>query len=1027
MPRTIEDMQDTVELVPSGENRSEAVGAPPPSSEFGEAPPQHYRLIALAGVLVAFASVIAFGKLLPQMFPGEADNIVATSVGAPRTTSLLSSAGVVWRLRNANGSINVPASVPCIVHEALLAAGVLRGDPLYRFNEVEWAWVALDDWIFEAVFNLDANDACASSEQACVLRLEGVDTVAAFTLNGAALGSTSSAFVRHELPIARNALHTGTNRLRVAIRSALSYAREQSEAYPYEVPHTQYYHVWSEPSHRNFVRKSASDFGWDWGGSYVPSGLVGGVSLREADPTRAELEGVGVRQQHLPNGSVALHVSGWLTSTGAAAAGVTLKVVVCFPECEPSSAQASPQASSARWYGEGALHDAAPAAHHRVDLSSAAGAAVVAPPIIIDHPHLWWPRGSGEAHLYELQAAICVECAKPISRSGFITRTIGLRTVELVTESAQPPAPGLPNGTSFYFRVNGVSIFAKGANVIPAHVFPTSEWDSSARWSWLLEQAAAANMNMVRVWGGGRYQPDTFYEMASRLGLMVWQEMIFACALYPRDSAFLALVEREVSEQVRRLATHPSIVIWGGNNENEAALNWYAQSRDRRDVYLTDYVKLYVDTVMPAIRNADPDRRPAVDTSPSNGLLSEGDPYVKRWGVTSTKAHASAGSWGDIHYYNYQADCEDPDTYPLARFVSEHGFQAFPAMDVYENVTGPDDWSRESRFSTFRMRHPDGNAQALAMITRHYRVPPTYASAAAAGGAAADATQRRLFDEYLWLTQLQQARCYETAFTHWRRHRSAAVNTMGILYWQLNAIWQGPDWSTIEYDGRLRLSHHATRRAFAPLLLSALHDKHAAGHWLSIHMSNDASRLVGGTLCVQLYRWRDAPAVPIAEVERTVVIDAASSHEVWRVDLAAMVQAASVTAPSLSAALSAVYVRLSFSPTATGDAASTAFHWPVPFKQVDLPMARPRVVHAEQMSPTTASIRVATNLTAAFVTLECAAVIGAFSDAGFLLSAGAAPSTVVFTAQQPFELDRFVAALRVRSLRDTYWYQTWSD
>ena len=130
---------------------------------------------------------------------------------------------------------------------------------------------------------------------------------------------------------------------------------------------------------------------------------------------------------------------------------------------------------------------------------------------------------------------------------------------------------------SFFFRVNGHDVFAKGANVIPAHVFPTAEWTADgtgSRWAWLLKQAAAANMNMVRAWGGGRYQPDAFYELASRLGLMVWQEMIFACALYPRNSAFLGLVDREVREQVSRLATHPSIVVWGGNNENEAALNW---------------------------------------------------------------------------------------------------------------------------------------------------------------------------------------------------------------------------------------------------------------------------------------------------------------------------------------------------------------------------------------------------------------------------------------------------------------------
>ena len=566
-------------------------------------------------------------------------------------------------------------------------------------------------------------------------------------------------------------------------------------------------------------------------------------------------------------------------------------------------------------------------------------------------------------------------------------------------------------------------------------------------------------------------------------GLMVWQEMIFACALYPRDESFLALVDAEVRQQVRRLATHTSIVIWGGNNENEAALNWYEPSRGQRDLYLTDYVKLYVDTVMPAIRATDYDRRPAVDTSPSNGLLSV-DPYVKRWGVTSTKAKASAGSWGDIHYYNYEADCEDASTYPLARFVSEHGFQSFPSMDVYDKVTDQIDWSRESRFSEFRMRHPDGNAQELAMISRHFRVPPANCTPPAAGQPA-HCEQRRLFASYLYLTQLQQARCYETAFTHWRRHRSTNANTMGILYWQLNSIWQGPDWSTIEYDGRLRLAHHASRRAFAPLLLSAVRSVSARGiadsggtpdtvqgtggatdapHVIDIHLSNDLPYEIEGDLRVELYRWGDAPARPVAHAERPAAVGAASSHLVWRdLDLATLLaQQQPGTMPS------AIFARLSFAPresmpaddrlkpsqvkpgmVTSGEVNSgqvnsgqvksgqvksgptndegggtpsiaMAWHWLAPFRDVDLPAATPRVLSVTQLSATSAIVRLSSDATAAFVSVECSAVVGAFSDAGFLLLAGDAPTSIWFVAQEPFEKKAFETALRVTSLRDTY-------
>ena len=208
----------------------------------------------------------------------------------------------------------------------------------------------------------------------------------------------------------------------------------------------------------------------------------------------------------------------------------------------------------------------------------------------------------------------------------------------------------------------------------------------------------------------------------------------------------------------------------------QARQDFFAAGEDRQKLAAAEaetdalQARLWAD-LMPAVRAADHARSPSVDTSPSNGLISGGDPYVKRWGVTSTKRHASAGSRGDIHYYNYQADCEDPSTYPLARFVSEHGFQAFPSMDVYEGVTSPGDWSRDAPFGAFRMRHPDGNAQALAMMARHFRVPPADCGPPPCHGCSppCDQTaQRALFASYLYLTQLQQARCYETAFTHWR-------------------------------------------------------------------------------------------------------------------------------------------------------------------------------------------------------------------------------------------------------------------
>ena len=611
----------------------------------------------------------------------------------------------------------------------------------------------------------------------------------------------------------------------------------------------------------------------------------------------------------------------------------------------------------------------------------------------VESPRLWWPRGYGGQPLYELRARL----NGSDDDGAWLSRRVGLRTVRLVQDAAAAPAAGHPAGTTFFFEVNGVEVYAKGSNLIPLSVFEDRVTDEDIEWT--LSQAVDGNMNMVRVWGGGRYQRDSFYDAADRLGLLLWQEMAFACALYPRDAAFLSLVSREVDEQVRRLATHPSIVIWGGNNENEGAMHWYTPSQTvaGRDIYLADYVKLYVDTIRPAVLGADADGRPFVDSSPSNAVLSY-EPYVKRWG------DVQAWSWGDVHYYNYDADCEDRTTYPQGRFVSEHGFQSFPSFRLYRNVTAPADWSRESSQLFYRQRHEHGNEQVLAMIGRHYAVPPANASDAA--------TQQQIFDDYLWLTQLQQARCYETAFGEWRRLRAAPAHTMGILYWQLNDVWPGPSWSTLEADGSQRVAHHAVRRAFAPLLLSATDE----GDTFGVHLTNDGAA-ASGTLTVELFRWADAaPAAPAAAVPAAKVsVGAHTSTLVSTAHLAPLL-AAAATDRNHSV------VRLTFAPDGDGAAPPVvAFHFLTPFKYAKLPSAAAanlRITKVEQTAPDSATVAVAADATAAFVTLESLAVVGAFSGGAFTLLAGGA-ATVTFRAREHFSVDALRRGLRVRSLADT--------
>lgn len=247
-----------------------------------------------------------------------------------------------------------------------------------------------------------------------------------------------------------------------------------------------------------------------------------------------------------------------------------------------------------------------------------------------------------------------------------------------------------------------------------------------------------------------------------------------------------------------------------------------------------------------------------MDSSPANGLVSE-DPYVKRWGYPGDL------HYGDLHHYDFYSDCELPASFPNARFVSEFGFQSLPSFETYAKALAPADYNRKSEMLLFRQRHEGGNDQIEYMIDLHFKLPP---AEAAGGGAAA---QAKVFDDYLYLTQLQQSRCYETAITNWRRQKGAPARTMGALYWQLNDVWQGPTWSSIEYGGKWKPLHYTIKRVFAPIIVSGYQD--AGTGTVFVHLTSDLKPedAVAGTLRVRLLSYKDS-ATPANEWTKEVAI-----------------------------------------------------------------------------------------------------------------------------------------------------------
>ncbi|KAF8774431.1 Beta-mannosidase like protein [Argiope bruennichi] len=406
---------------------------------------------------------------------------------------------------------------------------------------------------------------------------------------------------------------------------------------------------------------------------------------------------------------------------------------------------------------------------------------------------LWWPNGLGSRPLYTLKI-IFSNNEESVSKS----IKIGFRTIELIQEPVENST-----GLSFYFKVNGVPFFAKGSNWIPADSFQervTPQYIEN-----LLQSAKEANMNMLRVWGGGIYETDEFYETADRLGLLIWQDLMFACALYPTYQDFLSSISTEVTQQVRRLQHHPSLLLWAGNNENEQAISgyWWPSVSQYLEQYKADYVKLYIDTIMLLVTNEDPTRT-FLPSSPSNG------PETVREGWISSNPQDNL--YGDVHFYDYFGSEWNPDTYPRARFVSEYGFQSFPSFESLANVSNPQDWQYPLNDAMkHRQHHMFGNLQMDSMILKHFRLPDT--SCGIQG-----------FKDFLYLSQIVQAVAIKTETEKYRRSQSEVVNgegkTMGALYWQLNDIWPAPSWASIEYGGRWKMLHYYAKHFFSPLLVS---------------------------------------------------------------------------------------------------------------------------------------------------------------------------------------------------------------
>ncbi|NMN03127.1 MULTISPECIES: glycoside hydrolase family 2 protein [unclassified Novosphingobium] len=643
--------------------------------------------------------------------------------------------------------------VPGTVQQALVEQHRVP-DPFLGTNEAAIQWAGLSGWEMRRTLNVTA---AMLAHGHLDLVFDGIDTFATVSVNGQDVLKADNAHRSWRVPV-RGLLHAGANEIVLRFASPIRALQPMvlKEAHP--LPGEYDSAFGDEPKGVQtspYIRKPKYQYGWDWGPRIVNIGLWHGVRLEGWDGAR--LATLDMQQDAL--GDREARLTARLAVEADSPAPLTVELAVTAPD-----------------------GTALPPVKRQVPVDP--GHNVVTVPITIPAPQRWWPVGLGAQPLYKVAARIVDGAGAGQAAS----RTLGLRTVELMRG----------NG-AFGFKVNGVPVFAKGANLIPFDSFPSRV--TAATMDRMLADARAANMNMIRVWGGGTYLDDAFYDSADRLGLMIWQDFMFGGAVPPPDAAYRASVAAEADEQVARLSSHPSIVVWTGGNE---VLSGWANWSDRKDFK----------------RAVGPDEQERIATSMTvlfdrvlRDAVAAHSPQTPYWpGSPSTdyEGPVDTDAAGDRHFWDVWSGSKPVENYldTCPRFMSEYGFQAMPGMATIAEFAGPKVSDPQSPVMKAHQKFLAGEGNSRLAFYLDARLRPAQGSGPA-----------RLAD-FVYLTQVNQMQAIDMAARH---HRACAPVTMGSLYWQLNDVWPAISWSSIDHAGRWKLLHYAARRFFAPQAVVAEH------------------------------------------------------------------------------------------------------------------------------------------------------------------------------------------------------------
>ena len=651
-----------------------------------------------------------------------------------------------WTFKNKIDSVWLDVSVPGDVHTDLLKNGLIE-DPFYRLNEHDLQWIDKTDWEYKTEFDLSQKDLNSHS---LALEFQGIDTYSSIYLNDSLIGTTDNMFIGKTVDI-KNFAKLGKNKLYIKLFSPINKGVKLHDSLGYDISSfngndlAEIGKVEGNKRVSVFTRKAPYHFGWDWGPRLVTSGIWQPINIKTWN--YFNIEDLYIRQISLDE-SASLVAEIELESY--------LEIDEMISEIYVDNQKVS---TDLIYINKGA---------NKIEI-----------PFTVKDYELWWPNGMGNQNMYDVKV-------KLQSNNNFVTssKRVGLREINLVTSQDSV-------GNNFYFEVNKKPVFMKGVNYIPQDIFLNRVSDD--KYEELLESAVDANMNMIRVWGGGIYENEIFYNLCDEKGLLVWQDFMFACAMYPGDEDFLKSVEQEAKYNVKRLRGHPSIALWCGNNEVRSAWKnwgWEKDVMENQSPEIASVIsKAYDDVfhkILPEVVNN-------LDTSTAYWPSSPGSTFSG-----GTESYTS----GDAHYWGVWWGKEDFESYnqKVPRFMSEFGFQSFPEFSSVDKYTNESDYSIYSEVMKSHQRSSIGNSTIEDYMLRHYNKPKS-------------------FKGYLYVSQILQAYGMSIGMESHRRNKGYS---MGSLYWQLNDCWPVASWSSIDYFGKWKALHYSTKKAFQPVLINFL-------------------------------------------------------------------------------------------------------------------------------------------------------------------------------------------------------------